>query len=203
MQRVDVLIVAVFVLAAAGSAIGVLTYEDDRGGSAFSVTWTTETTELGPVDTTLQGAGDAVLEIPVELQNLTSLAFEVTVAGSAARVQPVQILVTVTGPDNATYEGEGQLAAGGPGSATIPVEVTLAEVPQETSAPGASFDAAAQALAERHTSTEGQGTWTITVSVAGSAPGPIAETYSISAAGTAETYRGEVTTSAPDVSREQ
>lgn len=202
MQRIDVILVATLVVAAAASAIGVLTYEDDRLG-AFDVVWTTQTAD---VELPVMGVSPAgSVEIPLEIAraNLTSIAFNMVATSATPLVQPTNVLVEVVSPTNDTTSAEAQLPVGPPGSIEVPVEVSLASVPDATRISGGTLDAARVALNATLSSSLGIGTWTIRVTFASSAPGPLGAVESYTAEGTATLayYEGDLAPIGPEAGR--
>ncbi|HET6405264.1 MAG TPA: hypothetical protein VFH78_11505 [Candidatus Thermoplasmatota archaeon] len=201
MQRIDVLIVAALVLAAAGSVLGVMTYTDDRLAT-FTIEWDLRTSEADAPPASRTGAGDVETTLDVTQRNLTRATFSVTVGGAAARVQPVAVRVEVVSPTNDTTAVEGELPAGPGASVTLPVEVRLAEVPNAPTIQGPSLEAARHALNETLSSSMGVGAWTIRASFAPGAPGPLAgETFTLVVRASLESYQGSVVLLGPEVGR--
>lgn len=202
MQRIDVVIVAALVLAAAGSAIGVLTYEDDRRG-VFEVAWTARTLELDVPQTAHAGAGSVETTVIVATMNLTSVLFDLTIGGGAPRVQATEVLVEVVSPTNDTTTVEAALPAGVAASVQVPVEVALASVPDAATVEGPNADAARDALNTTLSSSLGIGTWTVRVSFAPSAPGPLGaqEAHTVAGIATLSYYVGDLVLATPEVGR--
>lgn len=200
MQRIDVLIVGALVLAAAGSALGVVTYDDDRVGD-FTVAWTLVTDELEATGDGIAGPGVIETTLNVTSPNATSILFDVTLGGAAVRLQPTAILVEVVSPANDTTSAEGELPVGPTASVTIPVEVPLAPVPTETVVRGASLEGARLALNATLSSTLGIGTWTVRATFASTTPDALAESYTLAVVATVERYVGEVAIIGPEVGR--
>lgn len=203
MQRIDVLIVAALVVAGAASAIGVMTYEDDRA-TAFEIAWALQTTEVEAPEVGIAGGGGRVEPtIDVVQQNVTSIGFMVTITGDAARVQPTSVLVEVISPTNNTTSVEDELPAGPTSSIEVPVEVLLASIPDATTITGPSLDAARVALNATLSSSLGMGTWTIRVTFAPSAPGPLGgvESYDVAVLAAIEHYEGTLSLVGPGVGR--
>lgn len=202
LQRIDVLIVAALAIAAAASAVGAWTYTDDRLGS-FGVVWTLATEEV-ELEGGAAGAGEPV-EMPLDVvrANLTSIAFTIVAASATPLVSPTNVLVEVVSPTNVTTSAEAELPAGPPGSIEVPVEVALADVPDATRVSGGSLDAARAALNATLSSSLGIGTWTIRVSFASSAPGPLGAVESYEAGGTATLayYEGTLAIAGPEAGR--
>ena len=200
LQRVDLLIGAVLLVAAAGSAIGVVTYEDDRI-AAFRVTWPTDDSEVDADAQTLAGPGDLEFSIDVATPNLTRAAWVVTVAGGAARVQDVAIRVEIVSPTNQTQAADATLPAGATASVDVPLEFDLAPVPEIVRVTGPSLDAARGALNATQSSTLGVGAWTVRVSLAPTAPGPLGgtETFTAQPRATLTAYAAELAPETPEV----
>ena len=202
MQRIDALIVGVLLLAAAGSAIAVVTYEDDRLGE-FAIEWNVRSTEVDGEPVSHTGAGEVETTLEIGQPNITSIVFEVTVSGGPARVQPTAILVEVVSPRNDSTAAESELPTGPTASVEVPVEVELASVPDATTVTGPSLDAARVALNSTLSSSLGVGTWTIRVSFAPSAPGPLGgqEAHSVTVVANVEHYEAAVNVLGPEVGR--
>lgn len=202
MQRIDIVISAVLLVAALGSAIGIATYEDDRLAQ-FRVTWSTADEEITLSALTQAGAGDLEATLRVETLNLTRAAWVVTVAGGAARVQGVSIRVEVVSPSNETASADATLPAGPTASVDVPVEVPIATAPTTPSVRAASATAAIQALDATSGSTLGAGDWVVRISLAPSTPGPLggAETFTVTPRVTFSSYAATVALDTPEVGR--
>lgn len=196
------LIVGALIVAAAGSLVGALTYEDDRLAE-FTIDWTLQsaTAEAEAVSHTGQGEVEATLDVATP--NITSIAFAVTVSGGPARVQPTAVRVDVVSPTNDTTSLEGELPVGPAGSVELPVEVELATIPDATTITGPTLDTARRALNATLSSSLGIGTWTIRVSFAPTAPGPLGgqESHTVAAVADIEHYEGTLTVLGPEVGR--
>lgn len=202
MQRIDLIIGAILLVAAVGSAIGVVTYQDDRVGT-FGVTWLLAQSEatLGPLTRT--GGGDVEGSISITTSNLTRAAWVVTLGGAPARVQPVAIRVDVISPTNVTASVEATLPAGATASVEIPLDVDLASVPTVSTARAPSVEAARDALNATQGSSLGVGVWTVRVSLSPSAPGPLGgtETFTATTTVTLTSYSAEIILETPEVAR--
>ena len=200
LQRIDLLIGIALAVAIVGSAIGVATYDDDRLGG-FLVTWRTAEEGAGSEQLTQTGAGTVELPLDVNAFNVTGGEVRVSVEGQAARVAPVSILVEVLVPGaNASFTEEGELPAGPAGSAEIVVPVTLRTLPDVERVTAGSLDAARAQLAAAHTSALGRGLWSVRVSLAPTAPGPLAsEAFTLEAVAVLFTYAAEVAPDLPEV----
>lgn len=201
MQRIDVLIVGALLLAAAGSALAVVTYEDDRIG-AFNVTWTTRETELDAEPVSHTGPGEVETTVEIVERNITRIAFTVLLSGGPARLQPTAILVEVVSPTNESMTAEGELPVGPTGTIEVPLEFELAPVPGEASVTGTSLDSARDALNATLSSSLGIGTWTVRASFAPSTPGLGGqEAHTLGARADVESYQGELALVGPEVGR--
>lgn len=198
MKPVDLLIGASLLLAALGSALGIVTYEDDRH-AGFGVTWTLRESALDAPPATLGGGGDTVLDINVAEANLTRVAWTVTIAGGPARVQPAPIRVEIVSPTNASLAEESELPAG-PGSVVeIPLVFDLAPEPDAARVTGPSLEAARRALNATLSSSLGLGTWEVRVSIAPSSPGPLAgaETFTVDTHASLTSYQAALAPETP------
>lgn len=201
LQRIDLLIGGILVLAIAGTVLGVATYEDDRLGG-FGIAWREVEGEVDPDAVPQAGAGTVEILANVTQENLTRAIWTVTVSGSAARVQPVEILVEVVSPTNETLSAETSLPAGATASVDVPLEFDLAPVPNATRVTGPTLEAARSALHATQSSTLGVGTWTVRVSLSPSAPGPLgAESFTVDALAALTHYEADLIPETPEVSR--
>lgn len=201
MRRIDLAIIAALALAAVGSAIGVVTYEDDRL-AAFRVSWTTSQSEVEAPSATVTGPGDAETTFTLPQANLTRLDARVTVGGGAARVAATAVRVELVGPNNLTVAEESALPVGPTASVEIPLTIELAPMPESDRVTAPSAELARAALNGTLSSTQGMGPWTLRASFAPSAPGPLAgETYTVSALVTVTTYAADVAPQTPEVGR--
>lgn len=201
MQRIDAVIAGALVVAAAGSLIGVLTYEDDRLGE-FVVTWSTSTVDLEAESVSHAGPGEAEATVEVAERNITRITFTVAITGGPARVQPTALRVEIVSPTNETTSVEGEIPAGPTTTVELPVEVVLAGAPEAATVTGPTIDAAREALNATLSSTLGIGTWTIRASFAPTTPALGGqESHSLAVVATVESYRGELALVAPEVGR--
>lgn len=198
-QRIDAVIIAALVLAAAGSAIGVMTYEDGRG-STLSVTWLTRLEEVSADPIAITGNDQGELTLNADLRNMTTATVRVTASGTLVRTSPTAILVEVTIPGIATpLAAEGTIPAGPPTSVTIEVPVTLGDVPTFATMRAGSPEAALAELDRAYGTDRGAGSWLVRVSTAPSAPGPLAsEPYDVAAMAEIETFHAEVSVQTPE-----
>lgn len=200
-QRIDVVIVAALVLAAALSAIGVATYEDDRMAS-FTITWNVRDEALEVPAVSHTGAGEAEATFDVARANLTVVEVVVGIEGAAARVQPTLVRVELVSPRNNTTAAEGELPLGPGATIEIPIEMPLAELPDAPTMTGPSLEAARRALNATVSSSLGVGTWTLRASFAPGAPGPLGdEAHTLTAAVTLRYYEAELAVVGPEVGR--
>jgi hypothetical protein len=197
-QRIDLLIVAVLVVAGIGSAVGVLAYEDDRRAS-FRVAWAAsdQTVEV-PLDADGSGMTGT---LDVSERNVTRALWTVTVRGGPARLTPIEVRVDVVAPDNTTGSVEGELPAGPTSSVAIEVPIELGPVPTTATWEGATLDDARARLAAASTTTNGTGTWTIRVALALGGPVGAPESVTATAAATFTTYAATLALETPEVAR--
>lgn len=202
LKTIDLVIGAALLAAAAGSALGIATYSDDRFG-AFRVTWTTTEIPLTLDAISQQGGGDVEATTEVTTRNLTRALWTITITGGAARVQAVAIHVDVVAPNNDTTSKDAELPLGPTASVEVEVDVGLAQIPSDTTVSAPSLAAGREALNGTLSSTLGVGTWTIRVSLAPTAPGPLGgtEAFTIAPAATLTAYAGELSADTPEVTR--
>lgn len=200
MQRVDLLIGLALAVALGGSLLGVATYDDARL-AAFEVTWASAEVTFASEPASATGPSEVELTLQVDAVNITGGDVEITVGGQAARLQPVAIHVEVVVPGvNESFAADGELAAGPSASTTLSVPVALREAPDVATIEAASPDAARARLAAQHASTNGTGAWTIRVTLAPTAPGPLGtEAFTVEARAVVTTYAAEVLVDTPEV----
>lgn len=203
LQRIDVLIVASLVVAAAGSAIGVIAYEDDRF-STFNVEWIarSEEMEIPGGGTAGAGPGEVELTLLVTRANLTRIVFDLTLGGDPVRVQPTAVRVDIVSPANNTTSAEDELPAGPTSSIDIPIELDVGSAPDATTARGSSLEVAREALNATASSDFGVGTWTIRASFAPTTPNALGgESYTARGTATLHYYEAELSLVGPEVGR--
>lgn len=201
-QRVDMLIGVVLVVAVVVSAVGVATYEDDRLAT-FRVAWQETRVPLDEETATRQGAGSIEATLLVTGENLSRVELVLTIGGSGPRLQPVDVLVEVVPPAGLEpVQEEARLEVGPGGTIRVPVPIEVAAKPEDrevrASSPAAALDAASPA-----NKTAGQGEWLVRVTFAPASPGPLSqgETFTLVAAGEAVGHRGTATPKTPEVGR--
>ena len=201
MQRIDLLIAGSLVLAAAGSAVGLLAYDDTRRASTFEITWALSSTAVVGAPESHTAGGAHEVRLPVRLRNLTSVDLTVMITAAGPRLQGGRVDVEVRAPGYGPVTASGQLTAG-PGVQTIevPVRVELGDAPDERTVAARSPDAALARLNGTHGTGRGAGVWTITVTFP---PGVVVdrEAHTIEVAGQARTFRAIVTLEAPATNR--
>lgn len=201
MKRIDVVILAALLVAAAGSALGVMTYEDSRG-ALFRVAWTTteETVEGEPQ--TMTGNGQVELALHVPMANVTGGNVTVDVTSEPGALAPIAVHIELTVPGIAeAFVLDGELPTASTGASfVLPVE--LAALPNETTVRAAGPEAAEARLAQTQQSLLGRGNWTLIVSLATTTPDPLgAVQHTIDARATLQVYEPEVTVRTPEVPR--
>ena len=203
MQRADILIAAVLVVAAGGSALGVALYGDDRP-RALSVSWSTQTVTVSTDRATHVASGETTATLPVRVFNVTSAAVTVSVQGSGPRLQQETVNVQITVPGVARpFSGTGTMAQGaGAATVSIPVAVALREAPTTDTITAVSPDAAVRALNASDGSALGRGIWTIRITFSAGAPGPLdTESHTVTVEAVVETYEALVLPRVPQISR--
>lgn len=192
------IVLAVALLASVAGALG---YEDRRGAGTFLVGWTASEIELGADEATLAAPGDQAWTLQVNASNLTSVVVDVQVAFSAPVLQPLQARLEVTPPGGrAPQSVEFEVPIAPAGVAIASVEVELFEAPANASVEARSAEAAlAQALPADASAAQGE--WTILLSLAGGAPGPLAGSYDASYEATGRAIEGSARPDIPEVNR--
>lgn len=180
---------------------GALGYEDRRGAGTFLVGWTTSEIELGGDEATLAVPGEQVWTLQVNASNLTSVVVDVQVAFSAPVLQPLQARLEVTPPGGGASEvTEFEVPIAPAGAAIASVTVDLFAAPANATVEARSPDAAlAQALPANASAAQGE--WTILLSLAGGAPGPLAGSYDASYTATGRAIEGSARPDLPEVDR--
>lgn len=201
MKRIDVIILVVLLVAAAGSALGVVTYEDSRG-TVFRVAWATteETVEAEPQS--LMGNGQVELALNVPVANVTGGNVTVDVGSNPGALAPIAVHIELTVPGiSEPFVVDGELPTASTGASFV-VPIELVALPNETTVRAAGPEAAEARLAETQQSTLGQGNWTIVVSLATTTPDPLgAVQHTVGATAVLQVYAPEVTVRSPEVSR--
>lgn len=197
MKRADILIVTVLAASVVASVVGALTYTDERGAGAFLVSWTLREVELDAGALSLPGGGEETITFAVEASNLSRVTIDVQLASSVPAVQPVQLRIEATPPNGTPQSAEAQVAVGEQG-ASAQVEVRFFETPEAASVNARSPEAALRASLPAN-ATAARGAWTILVSVAGGAPGPLAGSYAIEYAAMGEAIEGSARPDVPEV----
>ena len=201
MKRIDVVILAALVVAAAGSALGVVTYEDGRGVQ-FRVTWATTEETVQAEQASLTGNGEAEVALPVPLRNLTGGEVAVAVGSAPGALAPIAVRIEITVPGLAEpIVSEEELPTASQG-ATFTVPVELGAAPNETTVRATSADDAAARLAGTSASGVGFGNWTVKVSLATTVPDPLgAVSHTIDVSATLQSYRPEAVPLTPEAGR--
>lgn len=203
MQRIDLLIGGALLLAIVLSIAGAATYEDERRGSAFTVTWRTQTL-AGDVAAQTATATEFPFNMALAAQNLTTVTFAFDIAAPAARAQPTAVRIEVT-PPNATepHVAEGSVPAGGPTGVVFSVPFEVGVLPTTRTTTGASPEDAIVTLTRDHATSNGTGEWRAVVLLAPGAPGPLGglETYTVSVTAELVAYFAEVQIQTPEVGR--
>lgn len=201
MDRINVLIVVAVVVAAAGSAFGVLTYEDSRG-SQFRVAWRTLSEVVQGEQATLTGAGEAEVSLPILLSNVTSGNVTVAVANQPGALAPTSVRIEIAIPGfSEPIVQEGEIPTASPGT-TFVVPVDIVALPNATTVRGSSPEAAETALGGEHTSILGRGNWTVLVSLSPTVPDPLgAVQHTVDVTAELLVYEPELTVLTPEVER--
>lgn len=167
MERIDLVIVVLAVVAVGGSVAGLLTYE---GGGLKTYVMQFEAHELDGQedDATIQGSGSEEFTFTVDQANLTQVEVEATVSTSDARLSDRDVQLEVESPEGETRTKEATISSGA-GS----VEVTLSsawgisDVPPDHEEQATSADAVRRQAIRDHRHTNGTGEWVATVTISG------------------------------------
>ncbi|HWG92107.1 MAG TPA: hypothetical protein VNZ52_14755 [Candidatus Thermoplasmatota archaeon] len=127
----------------------------------YTVAWTSQGGALAPVEGTLTDGDTLTERVPVEVANLTEVTFTLTWTDNENSA-PDSFTLTVTTPSGR------QLPATSRTDGTITVTATAADLnPSPTTGQVAAKDEAEaqRKLAQQHTSTLGQGEWTVAITL--------------------------------------
>lgn len=166
MKRVDLLIAAVLVAAAAGSAAGLILWDPDAPNT-YDISYSETSQSLAVGDDQRSGPGSIDFQTTLDTVNMTHVVVQVSAGATGVRVQESSILVTVTAPDGSTHRGEATLPAGQGVSVPVEVPVHLADLPARHEVKAADASAALDGAV---TGEAGMGEWNVTVQFGAAAP---------------------------------
>lgn len=201
MKRIDVIILAALLVAVAGSALGVVTYEDSRG-SQFRVTWGSlaEIVEAEPQSLTGDGQVELVADVP--FGNVTGGNVTVEITSTPGALAPLAVHIELLAPgasEPIVMDGSMPTAST---SVSFDLSILLASPPNATTIRASSPEDAAQQVASSSTSDAGRGNWTIAVSIAATVPDPLgAVQHTVGAILELDSYRPEIVPLVPEVQR--
>lgn len=209
MRKIDLLIGAVLVLAVVFSIVGAATYEAQGPPEYDYAVSFKETDRQFSMREQAAPANGGTFDLEQPYGNVSRVNLTVKVEGRpqsvqgqrVVRAQDVTIIITVTSKKGSVSSSPLTLAAGGSGgSVSAPFSFTF-PMPNATKVRAHDEAEAGRELARLNNESQARGTWKIQVSVNNPNPGPVQETYSVSAQGTARTYEGVLQLKAPDVNR--
>lgn len=166
MNRVDGVILGVGVVVLVASIMGVVFY-DESGGTTYIVNW-----NEGDADTldpqTDSGAADTYeFEVPVNGTSLAQVSFEAEVSTGDPNVNDDTVDVAVEGPTDESGDCSFDIAASGDGSGSCTADATVNEEPERMEVEASNQTAARETALEQAASSNGTGTWTVTVTIDG------------------------------------
>lgn len=143
-------------LGSAGSALG-----------QFTVQYDAAAVEVGSEPAPSLRSATATFD--VNESDVVSIVVDVACTGATGDVGPVSfnLAVSVEGPNGLTGQGTGTCGGG------ASVQIEVAALPGDTSAPGSTEDDARANLAAGPNATRGAGEWTVTVSGNRGTPSPV------------------------------
>lgn len=137
--------------------VGVFRFEAAQGGSAFSVTFSTTTTELTPVDRATNEGESTPEGVDVATRNATVVEFVLSWSDDTANSLPDEFNLTVVSPTGATRATQG---SGSP--LTVRFEAVNVLPPQTRVLAGSQEEAHARAALD-YTGNAGVGSWNVTI----------------------------------------
>lgn len=205
MQTIDQLNVAAVLVAVVGSVIAVAVYEPDTGAQDFAIAWPTDQFAVQGANEQHTGAGEVTVAVIIPHNNVSKIAFEITVTVAGPRVQAQTFTVSASGPGIAPATATGSIPAGATeANVVVPLEVAVADVPTNESISAADEESAVAELNRTSGSDVGSGLWEVVISFAASGrPGPAAESHDVDVLATAHVWRAQVTPDLPEVEAQQ
>lgn len=201
MEKIDLVIVILALVAVVGSAAGLATYRPSV--QTFDVTFEEgDLGELATDDGTVDGPGDeAVLELevePADARNLTSVTIEVEASTEGPLVQERTLVVEIEGPEGQedSFELTFSPPVSGTQSDSDDAAFEISVLPEAFTRSAATLDEARADVTAAHAHTNGTGTWTVTVSVEGSPQGVEAD-FDVTATLTATAFEADITARVP------
>lgn len=137
--------------------VGVFRFEAAQGGSSFSVTFSSSTTELPAVDGATDEGGASEEAVEVATANATAIEFELAWTDDNANSGPDEFNLTVTSP-----EGESRSVQGSGSPLTLTFE-GLNQPPPEARVLGSSAEDARERAGREFATRAGTGVWNVTV----------------------------------------
>lgn len=201
MEKIDLVIVILALVAVVGSVAGLATYRPSV--QTFDVTF--EETDLGELATgdetvTNPGQSETIdLEVdPADTRNLTSVTIEVEASTDGPLVQERTLVVEIEGPEGQTDSFELTFSQPVSGTQTDSDDATfeISLLPEDFSRTAASAEAVRSDVDAEFGHTNGTGTWTVTVSVEGSPQGVEAD-FDVTATLTATAFEADITGRVP------
>lgn len=198
MERIDLAIVVLAVVAVGGSVAGLLTYE----GGLNTYIMNFEAHELDPKEESdsITGSGQAELTFTVDQANITEVEVEVEVSTGDPVLSDRDVEVEVESPNGSTDDDSGTIASDvGGGSVTLTATVVVSEVPADHEEQALSAEEVRRQAVRDHGHTMETGDWTVTVTIGGSSGDPA--TFDVTASMVVGYFDVHIQQQTPDVER--
>lgn len=199
MERIDLVIVVLAVVAVGGSVAGLLTYE---GGGLKTYVMNFEAHELEPEEQrdSITGSGDAEFTFTVDQANVTEVGVEVEVSTDNPVLTDRDVELTVESPNGSTGDDSGAIASDvGGGSVTLTATVDVSEIPADHEEQATSAEEVRRQAVRDHSHTMETGDWTVTVTIGGSSQDPA--TFDVTATMVVGYFDVHIEQQTPDVER--
>lgn len=180
MEKIDLLIAGLAVLAVVGSAVGWVTYSPSF--QQFTVTFTEEAHDgVSDASDSLDGGGSTTLPLGLSRHNVTEVEIEVTVETQDNIVEQRTVDVSVEGPMGRWTDSDSDtLDPPGPDQVSFTFTFDISELPADFETQARSVQAALNTANATFGHMNGTGTWNVTVDVTGGTP-PLTASYDVSA----------------------
>lgn len=200
MERIDLAIVVLAVVAVGGSVAGLLTYEGG-GLNTYVMNFEAHELEPDPQNDQVTGSGDAEFTFTVDRANITEVTVETVVGTSDPVLTARDVQVTVESPNGSTGSDNGEIGSDvGGGSVTLTTTVAVSEVPADHEEQATSAEAVRRQAIRDHSHTMETGDWMVTVEISGGSSQDPA-TFDVDARLTVGYFDVHIQQQTPDVER--
>lgn len=167
MNRIDGVILGVGVVVLAASILGVVLY-DEAGGNTYNISWGEGEAVALDEQSDSGGPGEYTFDVAVNETNIAQMVFTVDVTANGPQVSDDSVEVAVEGPDGMSGDCSFGIPGGSQtGSGTCDASVDVTEAPDAATVRAQNQSAAEEDARDQVSTTDGQGTWTVTVTVDG------------------------------------